>query len=146
MRERDGAAIGALTTDSISLIYRSDDGDLLARGDEARAALLEIAERLFTRRHVSEWWAADPGGSREWWSRAPGQPLRTIFFSGLAGDATRHDFAFAITPEDELIAEVVVFSVGRLSGRPTRELGDSFEPTAAPSEGGLEVQQAAEPA
>lgn len=122
LRERDAAAIRSMTTESVSLVFRSPDGDLCVRGEDARAQLCEIGTTLFTARHVSEWWAAAGGGPREWWTRAPGQPFWSIFFSGIAGDATRVDLAFGLTPKDGLIEEVVVFSAGALSGRPVRQL------------------------
>jgi hypothetical protein len=128
MRERDAVALASMTADSLNLAYRSAEGDLSSTGDEARAALLEIATRLFTRRHVGELWSSAGGGPREWWTRAPGQPFWTVFFSALSGDATRVDLAFGLTPKEGLINDVVIVSAGSLAGRPLRELGSSTEP------------------
>lgn len=122
IRERDADALRKLTTDSMTLAYRAPEGDLLASGDEARAALLEIAELAFGQRQVSEWWAASPEGPREWWTRAPGRPFRTVFFSGVRGNATRIDLAFGITPEGGRVSSLVVVSAGSPAGRPVSEL------------------------
>ena len=129
LRERDADALRTLTADSLTLVYRSAEGDLNVNGDEARRALLEIARRLFTRRHVGELWSSAGGGPREWWTRAPGRPFWTIFLSALSGDATRVDVAFGLTPDDGRIAEIVVISAGPLAGRTLRELGGGAEPS-----------------
>lgn len=128
LRQDDAEALRPITSDSVTLAYRSPDGDLIATGDDARAALLRIGRQLFDRRHVNARWSAAQGGPREWWTSAAGQPFWTIFFSGLAGDATRVDVALALSVEDELISQVTVLSTGPLSGRPVRELSSSSEP------------------
>lgn len=124
LREQDPAALRAITTDSMSLAYRSPGGDVLARGDEARTALLEMAAEMFSSRHISERWAST-SGTREWWNRGPGHPFSTMFFTGLLGDANRVDVAFALTPEEDVIAEVAMIAAGPLSGRPLRRLSGS---------------------
>lgn len=121
LRERDKEAVRSLTAKSLALEYRGPDGDVVSRGDEAREVVLGIVERLFARRHVSEWWASS-GGPSEWWTWAPGQPFWTIFFSALSGDATRVDLAFGLVVENEQIVRMVVMSVGSLAGRPVRQL------------------------
>jgi len=67
---------------------------------------------------VGEWWAAPAGGPGEWWTSAPGKPLATIFFSALAGDATRVDFAIALHEAEGLVKRAVMISAGPLAGRP----------------------------
>ena len=138
LRERDEDALRSMTADSMTLAYRSPEGDLSCAGEEALEALVRLAREAFSRRHISEWWASAGGGPREWWTRAPGQPFWTIFFSGVGGDATRADLAFGLTPEDGLIKEVVVFSVGSPAGRPLREVHGSGrrEPEAAAARSG----------
>jgi hypothetical protein len=122
LRSCDEQALRAMTAESLVLAYRSADGDICSHGEEAREALAGIARQAFSRHYVGEWWATAPGGPREWWSRAPGQPFWTIFFSALGGDATRVDLAFGLTPEDGVIANVVVVSAGSPAGRPLRQL------------------------
>lgn len=119
MRQRDAETLRSLTAPALELVYRSADGDLTLRDEEARAALVMIAEDTFARRYVGEWWAAPPGGAGEWWTSAPGQPLSAIFFSALGGDATRVDFAIALHESDAgLLKRAVVISAGPLAGRP----------------------------
>jgi hypothetical protein len=118
MRERDAETLRSLTTPSLEVVYRSGDGDLTLRDEEARAALVMVAEDTFARRYVGEWWASAGGGPGEWWTSAPGKPLATIFFSALAGDATRVDFAIALHVEEDLVRRAVIISAGPLAGRP----------------------------
>ena len=118
LRERDAGALLALTAPSLELTLRSAGGDLLLRGDEARAGLVRIAEEAFARRYVGEWWASAGGGPGEWWTTAPGHPLWTILFSALGGDATRVDIAIGLTLDGDLIKRAVVISAGPVSGRP----------------------------
>lgn len=136
LNEGDRKALQAISTESVVFGYRSPEGDLTASGDEAREALLRIGRHLFDHRHVNARWSAAQGGPREWWASAPGQPFWTIFFSALAGDATRVDVAFALTLQDDLVAQVTVISAGPLSGRPVRELTGAAEPALfdSPSE------------
>jgi hypothetical protein len=89
LHERDDGAIRSMTADSTVLTFRSPDGDVCVRGNEARDELVRIGSALFDVRHISEWWASAEGGPREWWTRASGQPFWTVFFWGIAGDATR---------------------------------------------------------
>jgi len=128
LRQGDAEALKAITSDRLLLSYRSPDGDLSARGDEARGALMRIGRQVFDPRHVNARWSAAQGGPREWWTSTPGEPFWTIFFSGLAGDATRLDVAFALTAQDDVVQQVTVFSTGSLSGRPVRQLNSSSEP------------------
>jgi hypothetical protein len=118
MRERDAEALRSLTAPSLEIVYRSADGDLTLRDEEARAALVMVAEDTFARRYVGEWWASQGGGPGEWWTSAPGKPLSTIFFSALGGDATRVDFAIALHVEEDLVRRAVIISAGPLAGRP----------------------------
>ena len=118
LRERDAETLRSLTAPSLELVYRSADEDVSLRGDDARAALVGIAEDAFARRYVGEWWASAGGGPGEWWTSAPGKPLWTIFFSALGGDATRVDIAIALVLDGTRIARAVVVSAGRLTGRP----------------------------
>jgi Sulfotransferase family len=127
LRRRDEAALRELTKDSMTLAYRSAEGDVCTQGDEAREALAGIARQAFWRSYVSEWWATAPGGPREWWWRGPGQPFWTIFFSAIASDASRVDLAFAITPEDGKVDNLVVVSAGSPAGRPVRALSSIDE-------------------
>lgn len=120
LRDRDANALAVLTAESLTLTYRSADGDFTATGAEARGALLELANRLFSRRHLNELWSTAGGGPREWWTRAPGVPFWSIFFSALGSDATRVDLAFGLTLRDAVIDEVLVVSAGALGGRPVR--------------------------
>ena len=122
LRMRDREAVESLTADGLTLTYRSPVGDLVAQGDEARAALMTIADQLFADSWVSEVWAAAPGGPREWWTRGAGQQFWPLFYSGIKGDAQRADLAFGLAPEDGRIASMVVFSIGSPAGRPIREL------------------------
>lgn len=120
MHERDVETLRSLTAPSLEFVYRSADGDLTLRDEEARAALVMIAEDTFARRYVGEWWAAPAGGPGEWWTSAPGKPLATIFFSAIAGDATRVDLAIALHEDGGIIKRAVVISAGPLAGRPIR--------------------------
>jgi hypothetical protein len=116
LRERDVETLRSLTTSSLEFVYRSADGDLSLRGEDGRAAIMQIAEEAFRRRYVGEWWAAG-GGPGEWWTRVPRKPLWAIFFSALGGDATRVDMAMGLMLEDDLVRRVVVISAGPLAGR-----------------------------
>ena len=118
--ERDADAMGALTAPGLELEYRSPDGDLSLRGDDARAALAQIVERAFARRYVSEWWGSPGTAPNEWWTSAPGTPFCTIFFSALGGDATRLNLSFGLVLEDDLVRRAIVLSAAPLSGRPVR--------------------------
>lgn len=120
LRERDEETLRAITAASIALAYRTPDGDVILRGDAARAALLDVAREMFESRHASEWWAST-SGDREWWNRGPGHPLSTVFFTGLLGDATRVDIAFALTPAEGVIEEIVAITAGPAGGRPVRQ-------------------------
>jgi hypothetical protein len=117
LRERDADTLRSLTAPSLELVYRSGDGDLALRDEEARAALVLMAEDTFARRHVGEWWASPGAGPGEWWTSAPGKTVSTIFFSALGGDATRVDFALALAVDEDLVRRVVVLSAGPLAGR-----------------------------
>jgi len=117
LRTRDADALRALTTDSLVLEFRSPEGDVKASGDEARAELLRIAEELFGRAHVGEWWAPT-GGAPEWSATTWGLPLWTIMFSAWDGHAQRVDLAFALFVRDDLITRIVALSAGPLAGRP----------------------------
>jgi sulfotransferase family protein len=118
MHERDAETLRSITAPSLEFVYRSADGDLTLREEEARAALVMVAEDTFARRYVGEWWAAPAGGPGEWWTSAPGKAVATIFFSALAGDATRVDFAIALQEADGLVKRAVMISAGPLAGRP----------------------------
>ena len=122
LRKPDPDGLRSMTTESMSLSYRSPEGDLLVQGDDAREALVAIAQRMFSNRPISEWLASAPGGPRVWWTRGRGQQFWTIFFSNVGGDATRVDVAMGWTPEEGRIASLVVVSAGALDGRPLREL------------------------
>ena len=128
LRERDADKLRSLTAPKLELVYRSAGGDLSLRGDDARAALVRIAEDTFSRRYIGEWWASAGGSAGEWWTSAPGKPLWTMLFSALGGDATRVDVAIGLMLEDDLVTRVVVISAGPLAGRPVVSRGD-----AAPS-------------
>ena len=118
MRERDAETLRSLTSPSLELVYRSADGDLTLREEEARAALVLLAEDIFTRRHVGEWWASAGTGPGEWWTSAPGKSISTICFSALSGDATRVDLALHIAVDGDLVRRIVIVSAGPLAGRP----------------------------
>jgi Sulfotransferase family len=118
MRERDIEMLRSLTAPSLEFVYRSADGDLALQNEEARAALVMVAEDTFARRYVAEWWAAPGGGPGQWWTSTPGKLLSTIFFSALGGDGTRIDFAIALHVEDDLLQRAVMISAGPLAGRP----------------------------
>ena len=122
LRKPDAEQLRAMTTDSMSLMYRSPDGDLVVEGDDAREALVTIAEQMFRNRPISEWIAAAPGGQRVWWTRGGGQEFWTVLLSNIGGDATRVDAALGITPEEGKVAGLVVISAGPLRGRPLREI------------------------
>lgn len=117
LRARDADALRALTVDSLVLELRSPEGDVKATGDEARAELLRIAEELFARVHVGEWWAPT-GGAPEWSATTWGLPLWTIMFSAWDGRAHRVDLAFALFVRDNLITRIVALTAGPLAGRP----------------------------
>lgn len=123
LHERDGEALRSLTTPSFELLYRSADGDLSLHDEEARAALVMLAEDTFARRYVDERWISPGGGRSSWWSSAPGNPLVTVFFSAIGGDATRVDFAIALDVENELVRRAIVISAGPLAGRPVVAAG-----------------------
>jgi hypothetical protein len=117
--ERDADTLRSLTAPAFEFVYRGADGDRSLRGEDARAALVGIAEDTFTRRFVGEWWAS-AGGPGEWWTSNPGKLFWTVFFSGLFGDATRADFALGLVVEADLVSRAVVVSAGALTGRPVR--------------------------
>ena len=116
--EREADSLAALTTSDFELEYRSPEGDLSLRGDEARAALGRIAEQAFARRYVAEWWGSTGVAPTEWWTTAPAKPFCTIMFSALGGDATRLNMSFGLLLEDDLIQRAMVVTAGPLSGRP----------------------------
>jgi len=116
--ERDAEELGALIAPTFELEYRSPEGDLSLRGDDARTALADIVERAFSRRYVAEWWGSTGVGPNEWWTTAPGVPFCTIYLSALGGDATRLNLCFGLLLEDDLIRRAMVVSAGPLSGRP----------------------------
>ena len=122
LRERDPEALASLTSDEVSLEFRSPEGDTVAAGDVARERLLEIAAGLFSRRHVSEWWATAGGSASDGWTGFPGRRVYSVLFSALGGDATRTDVSFALflegEGEEERITRVTVVSAGPLAGRP----------------------------
>jgi hypothetical protein len=122
LRQQDEEALRSLTTESVSLTYRSSEGDIICQGDEARETLLRLSREAFIPRLISEWWTSTPPGPREWWTRGRGRYFWPIFFSGLGSDAQRSDMAFGLTPEDGRIGAVLMLSVGPPSGRPLREL------------------------
>jgi Sulfotransferase family len=118
LRERDADMLRSLTAPSLEVVYRSADGDLLLREEEARDALVRIAEDTFSRRYVGEWWAS-PGAARgEWWTSTPGKTLSTIAFSALGGDATRVDLAIVLAIDEGLVRRAVVLAASPLAGRP----------------------------
>src|SRR4051794_18950597 len=127
LSECDAETLQSLTAPSLELVYRSADGDMTHRGDDARAALVRIAEDAFNRRYAGEWWASADGGAGEWWTSAPGKPFRTVFFSGLAGDATRMDIAIGLILEEDLVRRAVLISAGPLTGRPVAPPDESEE-------------------
>ena len=116
--QRDADALGALTAPALELEYRSAEGDLSLRGDDARAALAKIVEEAFARRYTVEWWGSTGVGTNEWWTSAAGKPFCTIMFSGLGGDATRVNLAFGLLLDDDLVQRAVLLSAGPLTGRP----------------------------
>ena len=117
LRERNEELLRSLTGDTFEFELSSPGEQLALRGDEARDALMKLAEGAFTRRYFREWWVAARGDS-EWWASAPGKPFWSIFLSALGGDATRVDMAMCLAMEDDLVRRVVVVSAGPLSGRP----------------------------
>jgi hypothetical protein len=119
---RDADALRSLTAPSFEFAYRSPDGDRLLRGDKGRDALVQLADDVFKRRYVSEWWAAPGAGPGEWWTSAAGVPFSTFFFCGLGGDATRVDIAIGLVLEGDLVRRAVVVSAGPLAGRPVLAL------------------------
>jgi hypothetical protein len=128
LRERDGSTLRSLTVPSFELIYRSAGDDRSLRGDDARDALVAIANETFRGRYVGEWWASAGGGPGEWWTSAAGTPFWTIFFSALRGDATRVDFAIGLVLEDDgLVRRAVTISAGPLGGRPVGLSPDAAE-------------------
>lgn len=118
LRERDGETLRSLTGPSLEFVYRGPEGDLSLRGEDGRAALVNLAEEAFARRYVGEWWASAGGGPGEWWTSAPGKPLLTVIFSALGGDATRVDFAVSLVLEEGMVRRATVISAGPLGGRP----------------------------
>ena len=118
LRERDADTLRSLTAPSLEVVYRSADGDLLLREEEARDALVRIAEDTFSRRYVGEWWAS-PGAARgEWWTSTPGKTLSTIVFSALGGDATRVDLAIVLAIDEDLVRRAVILAASPPAGRP----------------------------
>jgi hypothetical protein len=134
MRERDGATVRSLTASKLELLYRGPDGDRSLRGDDARAALVSIAEEVFARRYVGEWWGSARGGPGEWWTSSPGKPLWTFMFSAHGGDATRVDLGIGLIVEDDLIRRALIISAGSLAGRPIVHTPASSEAAAAKGE------------
>jgi hypothetical protein len=111
LREHDAETLRSLTEPKLDVVFHSPDGDLSARGDDGREALMWIGKQIFARRYVSEWCVA-----------AQANPSWTIFFAAIGGDATRVDLAFGLELEDELLRSVVVVSAGPLGGRPATRL------------------------
>jgi hypothetical protein len=124
MRERDADTLRSLTAPSLDVVYRGADGDRTLRGEDGRAALVKMAEEIFARRYVGEWWAAG-GGLGDWWTRVAGRPFWTIFFSSLGGDATRVDVAIGLVLEEGLVRRALVFAAGPLAGRPVAAAHDA---------------------
>ncbi len=58
MRERDAEALRELTAPAFEFVLRGPGGDRTLRGDEGRAALVELAGDTFDRRYVNEWWGS----------------------------------------------------------------------------------------
>jgi hypothetical protein len=117
LRARNAEALDALTESGFQLIIRREDGDVVAHGTDARAGLVALAEKVFDRRYVSEWWASAGAGPGEWWTRAPGTPFCTVFVSALGGDSTRVDLGIGLVTKGDLISRAVVISAGALEGR-----------------------------
>jgi hypothetical protein len=118
MRTRDPERLRALTHPGLELVVRSASADDVLVGDDARAALVDLAERTFDRRFVGEWWASPGDGSQEWWTSAPGKPFCPVFFSAIGGDATRVDFAVGLELEDAVIRRATLIAAGPSNGRP----------------------------
>ena len=117
LRDRDRGRLEALTHPGIELVVRSDGADDVLVGDDARDALVALAERTFDRRFVGEWWASPGDGPQEWWTSAPGKPFCPIFFSAIGGDATRVDFALGLELEDAVIRRATLVAAGPSDGR-----------------------------
>lgn len=120
LRERDEGALKAITSNDLSFVYRSADGDWFADGPEAHRALADLAKSLFGRIHAAEWWASTGVGPGEWWTAAPGKTFALIYASARDDLASRVDFAFCLSVEAGSIARVLTISAGPLAGRPPR--------------------------
>jgi hypothetical protein len=133
VRARDEAALRALTHPKFELALRGTGSDAWLEKDEARAALIELATTLFSRKYLQERWAASAGPA-EFWSGAPGRTFIGIFDSALTGDATRVDVAFGLELEDGLVRRMDVISAGPLTGRPVLEGGERAPALSVPAE------------
>jgi hypothetical protein len=118
LHQRDAETLRSLSHPSLEVVHRRPEGDDWIEGDAAHDALARLADDIFGRLYVGEWWGSAGGGPGEWWSSAPGKPFVSVFFSGLGGDATRVDVAVGLLLEEGLIRRAVVVSAGPLSGRP----------------------------
>ena len=117
LREDDPDTIRQITGDKLEFEFRSAAGDELRSGDDARAALGELAQRVFHRRYAGESWTVS-GGDGEWFTLTAGKPFWSVFFSRLGTDATRVDLAMSVAVEGTTIRRVAVITAGPLDGRP----------------------------
>jgi hypothetical protein len=118
MHRLDADTLRSLCHPKLEYVHRSPEGDAWIEGEQAPEAVVRLAEDIFGRRYVGEWWGSAGGGQEEFWSSAPGKPFTSFFFSGVGGDGTRVDVAIALLLEDGRIRRAVVVSAGPLSGRP----------------------------
>jgi len=106
---RDGKAdaLRELTAPAFAIEMRTGTGDLVAKGDEARRALLEFGERVLGRFFVTVEWAP-----------ADGVPYSTFLFHAIDGDAARVDVSLHAFPEGDRVGRLTIVSAGSLDGRP----------------------------
>lgn len=105
MIAKEPEAIRAATADTFALELRSGDGDLRVEGEPARAALLEVAGLLFSRRFINVDWR-------------PAEQGTAFTFQALTGDTSRVDVALHAFVSGNRVLRLTVISAGDLTGRP----------------------------
>lgn len=106
-RDGDADAVRDLTTHGFSIEVRAATADVIATGDEARLALLDVGRRLLAGLFVTvEWLPAD------------GMPFVSYLFHAIDGDASRVDASLHLFPVEDRIGRLTIISAGDLAGRP----------------------------
>lgn len=97
LAEADGAALRSLASPELRLEMRTGAGDCSAKGDQAINALRAAAHALFKASKVSARWVPSVG-----------EPMSSLWFTGMRADARRIDGALAFTVEDGRVAHLTL--------------------------------------